>query len=156
MEIIALLRQLADALEKEKSAVASQAPAKLDIEDLGTRDALESLFNTWYEKEYEKVEEKLGEIEESVSEHESKFDDLPTNLSDYDLDDMEDRLKGMERKVSGIDEDAIGEALEMASSLKDVDLIGLSDVNFDELGEMMTFFRVLRDHFSPSREKKAA
>jgi hypothetical protein len=156
MEIIALLRQLADAFEKEKSAVATQAPAKFDIEDPGAREALESLFNTWYEKEYEKVEQKLGELEESIESHEDKFDEMPSNLNDHDLDDMEDRLVGMESKVSEIDEDAINEALKTARSLKDIDLKELSEVDFDELGEMMSFFRALKAHFSPSREKKSA
>lgn len=156
MEIIALLRQLADALEKEKSAVATQVPAKFDIDDPGVREDLESLFNTWYEKEYEKVEQKLGELEDSIESHEDKFDEMPSNLNDHDLDDMEDRLVGMESKVSEIDEDAINEALETARSLKDIDLKELSEVDFDELGEMMSFFRALKAHFSPSREKKSA
>lgn len=156
MEIIALLRQLADALEKEKSTVATQAQAKFDIEDLGAREALEALFNTWYEKEYEKVEQKLGELEKSVESHEDKFDEMPSNLNDHDLDNMEDRLVDMESKVSEIDEDAINEALKTARSLKDIDLKELSEVDFDELGEMMSFFRALKSHFSPSREKKSA
>lgn len=148
MELVAVLRQLAEALEKGSS------PLKFDINDAGTREALESLFNTWYERAYKEVEEQLDTLDSGVDKLKDKFDELPGDLDGHDgrIEDVESEIEELKSKIKDIDIDAIEDAVQLARDTAKA----VSRLDVDELGEMTAFFRAMKAHFSARVEREAA
>lgn len=147
---------LAQALRELAAAVEKGSTPKFSVEDTDTREALEALFNTWYESAYSEVEEKVESLERSVSEHETKLGDIPENIGDHDFEDFDSRISDCERELKNLDTDAISSAVEMAKQLEDIDVSELSGVDFEELAEALAFYRRIKAHFEPKARRDAA